>query len=452
MAQLLVRDGYQFVQDPARANVLIVNTCGFIGPAKKESLDVLRGLAQSKRGDQLLIAAGCLTQRYGAEVAEQVRGIDGILGTRRWMDIVQLVRDLRKTAHPEPLYHLPSDAVTVGADPVVEDGILPVLRASVAGASAYVKIADGCRRPCAFCAIPLIKGTAVSRPVASILDEARRLRDSGVRELILIAQDTTDYGHDLGIKDGLAVLLEQLTAAVPDIDWIRIMYAYPGYVTDHLVEVMATRKQILPYLDMPLQHAHPKTLYRMRRPSNIDWVHNTLRKMRSAMPDLAIRTTFIVGYPGETEQEFQALLDFVQETRFDRVGTFQFSFEPGTTSEPLGDPVPAEVKQERFERLMELQQSISLQINQSYVGRTLDVLTEGSDNGLTIGRSYRDAPEIDGLVLMEAKAKIGEIIPVKITGAMAYDLTGHPAQQKDVLGAAGTRSLAEVQRLPTLPR
>jgi ribosomal protein S12 methylthiotransferase len=452
MAQLLLRDGYRFVQDPAKANVLIVNTCGFIGPAKKESLDVLRELAHSKRAGQVLIAAGCLTQRYGQEVADQIPGIDGILGTRRWMDIVQVVRELRQTAHPKPLYHLPSNAVTVGADPAAGEGALPVLRASIAGASAYVKIADGCRRPCAFCAIPLIKGTAVSRPIASILDEARRLRDSGVRELILIAQDTTDYGHDLGLKDGLAVLLQQLTDEVPDIDWVRVMYAYPGYVTDRLIEVVATRKQILPYLDMPLQHAHPKTLYRMRRPSNIDWVHRTLAKMRAAIPELSIRTTFIVGYPGETEEEFQALLDFVQEIRFDRVGTFQFSFEPGTTSEPLGDPVPAEVKQERYERLMELQQGISLQINQSYVGKTLSILTEGSDNGITIGRSYRDAPEIDGLVLLEAKARIGQIIPVKITGAMAYDLTAVPANRKAADSTIDPARLSEVQRLPSLPR
>jgi ribosomal protein S12 methylthiotransferase len=267
-----------------------------------------------------------------------------------------------------------------------------------------------------------------------IVEEARRLRDAGVRELVLIAQDTTDYGHDLGIKDGLAVLLEQLTDSVPDMDWIRVMYAYPGYVTDRLIEVMATRKQVLPYLDMPLQHAHPKMLYRMRRPSNIDWVHRTLGKMRAAIPNpstgsgrrLAIRTTFIVGYPGETEEEYQALVDFVQEIRFDRVGTFQFSFEPGTTSEPLGDPIPAEVKQERFERLMELQQGISLQVNQSYVGKVLDVLVEGRDKGIAIGRSYRDAPEIDGMVFIEGEAKIGEIVPVKITGAMAYDLTGVP--------------------------
>jgi len=449
MAQLLLRDGYRAVNKPEQASVLIVNTCGFIGPAKQESINALRELAEAKRDGQLLIAAGCLTQRYGAEVAKQVHGIDGILGTRRWMDIVQVVRELRNGPHPETLYHLPTDAATVGTDPKRAQGVeAGVVRASIAGASAYLKIADGCRRPCAFCAIPLIKGTAVSRPVETILDEARHLRERGVRELILIAQDTTDYGHDLGMKDGLAILLERLCDEVVNshsarlhlppnsknlggekeggLDWLRVMYAYPGYVTDRLIEVMSTRKQVLPYLDMPLQHAHPKTLYRMKRPSNIEWVHKTLAKMRASIPDLAIRTTFIVGYPGETEEEFQALIDFVKEIRFDRVGTFQFSFELGTTSEPLGDPVPAEVKQERYERLMELQQSISLQINQSYVGKTLDVLIEGYDNGISIGRSYRDAPEIDGLVLVEAKAKIGEIVPVKISGAMAYDLTAVP--------------------------
>jgi ribosomal protein S12 methylthiotransferase len=343
--------------------------------------------------------------------------VDGILGTRRWMDIVEVVRELRKGPHPEPLYHLP-EAPTIGLD---EGG---ALRASVAGGSAYLKIADGCRRPCAFCAIPLIKGTMVSRPLETIVQEAGSLRELGVRELVLIAQDTTDYGHDAGMKDGLAVLLETVTERVPELDWIRIMYAFPGYVTDRLIEVMAQHPQVLPYLDMPLQHAHPDTLQRMRRPANVDWVHRTVAKMRTALPSLAIRTTFIVGYPGETETEFQALLDFVAEMRFDRVGTFQFSFEPGTSSESLGDPVPPEVKEERYQRLMELQQGISLQINQSYVGKTLDVLVEGFDKGLSIGRSYRDAPEIDGLVFAEGRAEIGSIVPVKITGAMAYDLTG----------------------------
>jgi ribosomal protein S12 methylthiotransferase len=433
MAQLLERDGYRSVEKPQQASVLIVNTCGFIGPAREESYSVLNSLAETKRPDQLLIAAGCLTQRYGVEVARQVPGLDGVLGTRRWMDILDLVRALRKDQQsstgaglrPQPLYHLP-EATTVGTDE------RQVLRASIAGASAYVKIADGCRRPCAFCAIPLIKGTAVSRPMQVLVDEARQLNQLGVRELVLIAQDTTDYGHDLGMKDGLAVLLEQITAAVPGLDWIRIMYAFPGYVTDRLVEVMANRPQVLPYLDIPLQHAHPDTLKRMRRPANVEWVHSTIAKMRQAMPKLAIRTTFIVGYPGETEAEFQALLDFVKEMRFDRVGAFQFSFEPGTASEPLGDPLPAEVKEERYQRLMTLQQAISLQINQSYVGQTLDVLVEGFNDGISIGRSYRDAPEIDGLVFIEgdesrqnARAvEIGSIVPVRITGAMAYDLTG----------------------------
>jgi ribosomal protein S12 methylthiotransferase len=268
------------------------------------------------------------------------------------------------------------------------------------------------------------------------LEETRALSDHGVREIILIAQDTTDYGHDLGMKNGLAELLEQMVTAVPDVDWLRVMYAYPGYVTDRLIEVMATHPQILPYLDMPLQHAHPKTLRRMQRPANVGWVYRTLEKMRSAMPDLALRTTFIVGYPGETEEEFQTLLDFIQDMRFDRVGAFQFSFEPGTTSEPLGDPIPPEIKQERWEQLMALQQGISLEKNQAFIGKQLDVLIEGqgtledednsSDekNTISLGRTYRDAPEIDGLVIVESEIPIGEVVPVHITGAMPYDLSG----------------------------
>jgi ribosomal protein S12 methylthiotransferase len=434
MMQLLQRDGYEAVDQADEAQVLIVNTCGFIGPAKQESIETLRALAEGKRAGQLLIAAGCLTQRYGAEVARQVPGVDGILGTRRWMDIVTLVRDLRDGVHPEARYQIPDGAQTVGTDEAA------TLRASVAGASAYLKIADGCRRPCAFCAIPLIKGTAVSRPMPRILEEARQLRAAGVRELVLIAQDTTDYGHDLGMKEGLATLLEQLVRSVPGIDWIRVLYAFPGYVTDRLIEVMAGHPQIVPYLDMPLQHAHPKTLRRMRRPSNMEWVHRTLEKMRAAMPDLAVRSTFIVGYPGETEEEFEALMQLITEARFDRVGAFPFSFEPGTASEGLGDPVPAEVKQMRFDRLMTAQQGISLQLNQRQVGRKLDVLIEGRDKGLAIGRTYRDAPEIDGLVFVEGEAEVGEMIPARITGAMPYDLTAVPlnAQPAGLQGLAVT--------------
>lgn len=417
MAQLLGGAGYQGVTDPAQAGVLIVNTCGFIGPAKAESVNALRELAEQKKPGQMLIAAGCLSQRYGAQLIDQVSGLDGLIGTRRWMDIVDLVQDVRERAYPEPIYHLP-EAPVVGSD---EKG---ASRTAVQGTSAYLKIADGCRRPCAFCAIPLIKGTAVSRSIESIVAEAVQLQERGIKELILIAQDTTDYGHDLGQREGLSSLLERLAEAAPGIPWIRIMYAFPGYVTDRQIETMARLPQVLPYLDMPLQHGHPKTLLRMKRPSNIDWVHKTVAKMRAAMPNLAIRSTFIVGYPGETEEEFQALLDFTAELQFDRVGAFKFSFEPGTTSEPLGDPVPAEVKEERLNRLMEQQQQISLKKNQALVGRTLDVLVEGQGDGLSLGRSYRDAPEIDGLVMVEGDLPIGEIVPVRITGAMAYDLMG----------------------------
>jgi ribosomal protein S12 methylthiotransferase len=426
MARILETNGLHPSWRAEDAEILIVNTCGFIGPAREESYRILAELAAGKRDGQLLIAAGCLTQRYGAEVVERVPGIDGVLGTRRWMDIMTLVSRLRQRPSPEPLYHLPESARTVGID---EAGIP---RVAVQGPSAYLKIADGCRRPCAFCAIPAIKGTAVSRPPESVLAEARWLADRGVREIILIAQDTTDYGHDLGQKNGLAKLLKELVRRVPEVDWLRILYAYPGYVTDELVETMAELPAVLPYLDMPLQHAHPDTLRRMRRPANVQWVHRTLEKMRAALPELALRTTFIVGYPGETEAEFARLVEFVEEMRFDRVGVFTFSFEPGTASEVLGDPVPAEVKDARRAALMAIQQRVSLEKNQAWVGRSLDVLiegqgeVEGSGEPIAIGRSFRDAPEIDGLVLVEGRPPVGEIVPVRINGAMTYDLTGIP--------------------------
>ncbi|MBZ0305434.1 MAG: MiaB/RimO family radical SAM methylthiotransferase, partial [Anaerolineae bacterium] len=336
---------------------------------------------------------------------------------------------LRKRKHPEPLYHLPTDAETVGSD---EKG---ARRVSVQGASAYLKISDGCRRPCAFCAIPKIKGTLVSRPMQAILDEARYLRDAGVQELILISQDSTDYGSDFGLKDGLAKLLQALVETVPDLPWIRLMYAYPGYVTDNLIDTIASYPQIVNYLDIPLQHGHRDTLLRMRRPANIDWVYRTLDKMRTKIPDLAIRTTFIVGYPGETEAEFQGLMKFVEDLQFDRVGAFTYSYEIGTPSATLEGQVEDAVKQARKDQLMEMQQRISLAKNQAQVGRVLDVLIEGYGDAedeqgrptgekISLGRSYRDAPEIDGYVLIEGQAPVGRIVPVRITGAMTYDLVG----------------------------
>ena len=417
MAQLLIKLGYIYVAKPSQAGVLIVNTCGFINIAKEESLKVLAELAAKKKSGQILIAAGCLTQRYGVDFSRDVPSIDCIIGTRRWMDIGKVVENLHKTEYTEPYCHLP-DAAEGGTD---EYG---VLRVAIQGASAYLKIADGCRRPCAFCAIPLIKGTTVSRPIESILAEARTLQEKGIHEIVLIAQDTTDYGYDLGLKNGLAHLLKKITAAVPQIDWIRIMYAYPGYVTDEFIEVMTTEKQVVHYFDIPLQHAHPSVLRLMHRPTNIDWVYKTVEKLRKAVPDLALRTTFIVGYPGETETQFQTLLDFVEEMRFDKVGAFQFSFERGTASEPFGDTIPDAIKEERFQRLMEKQQVISLECNKAFVGRKLNVLMEGLGQGVSIGRSYRDAPEIDGLVLVQGEIPAGQIIPVRIDEAMAYDLKG----------------------------
>lgn len=433
MAALLNASGYRGVESARQADVLIVNTCGFIGPAREESIRQLRELAQHKKRHQLLIAAGCLSQLWGPQLAQAVPGLDGVIGTRRWMDIVEFVERVRGRTRPEPMYHLPTDAVTVGDD---ERG---VMRVAAQGASAYLKIADGCRRPCAFCTIPTIKGTMKSRPPEVIVQEAKTLARRGVRELILIAQDLTDYGSDLGLRDGLANLITDITREATALDWVRLMYAYPGAVTDRLIEVIATNDKVVKYLDMPLQHAHPATLRRMRRPSNVDWVYRTLAKMRAAIPDLAVRTTFIIGFPGESDAEFETLKQFVAEMQFDRVGVFTYSFEPQTPSGRMPDHVPSEVAEARRDELMRLQQGISLAKNQRLVGRTLTTLIEGNDptalsgQGISVGRTYRDAPEVDGLVIIEGTVPPGEMAPVQITGAMEYDLTGIVPQQQPVI-------------------
>ena len=417
IATLLNQNGYQPVSKPSQASVLIVNTCGFIATARQESIDMLTELANKKKNGQLLVAAGCLTERSRQLMTETIPGIDGFIGTRRWMDILDLINQLKKDP-TTARYHLP-EATSIGTD---ERGIS---RTALQGGSAYLKIADGCRRPCAFCSIPLIKGTTVSRPAKLILQDAEWLQTANIQEIILIAQDTTDYGSDLGLKDGLATLLEDLIPHIPQVPWVRILYAYPGYVTDHLLEFMASNKQMVHYLDIPLQHASPEILRSMKRPSNMDMVRESLGKVRHTMSDVSLRTTFIVGYPGETEAQFQMLLNFMEEIKFDHVGAFTFSFEPGTASEPLGDPIPEEIKQERLARLMKLQEKISLEKNQHWIGRTLGVLIEGQGDGISVGRSFRDAPEIDGLVLIEEEAEPGTIVQVKITGAMTHDLTGY---------------------------
>ncbi len=416
MSTLLEQDGFQVLEKPGQAEVLIVNTCGFIQTAREESLAVLRELASKKQTGQILIAAGCLTERHRELISTSVAGIDGFIGTRRWMDILDYVRSLRERSNA-PAYYIP-ESTTVGKD---EKGIV---RASMQGASAYLKIADGCRRMCAFCSIPLIKGTTVSRPLEMILEDAEVLQQAGIKELVLIAQDTTDYGYDLGKKDGLVTLLEALLPRIPKIPWVRLLYSYPGYVSERLIDLMNSSSQMLHYLDIPLQHAHPDVLKRMQRPANVEWVRKTISTMRQKMPDLAIRTTFIVGYPGESEKEFNALLDFVREIEFDHLGVFPFSFEPGTASEALGDPISEAEKAARLNELMKVQEGISLARNQRWIGKTLDVLIEGQGDGISVGRSFRDAPEVDGLVIVEDEVESGSIVPVRINGAMTHDLTG----------------------------
>jgi ribosomal protein S12 methylthiotransferase len=422
ISELLQQAAYQTTTDPRRADILIVNTCGFLQVAKDESISALQELAAQKRKNQLLIAAGCMSQRFGRIITQQVKGLDGLIGTRAWADIVPFIQRLRAEKRPEPLYHLPETG-DIAPDTIT------LTRQAGQRASAYLKIGDGCSATCAFCTIPAIKGPQRSRPRAHIAAEAQRLAALGVQEIILIAQDTTAYGRDWNETDGLPLLLEELVQAAPEVKWLRLMYAYPGHASHRLIEVMARYPQILPYIDMPLQHGHPATLKRMRRPHQVDKLLRWIDVYRQALPLAALRTTFMVGYPGETEAEFQGLLDFMAAVQFDRVGAFIFSPEPGTPAFDLPGQVDADTKQSRWERLMAWQQPISLRRNQQFIGQKLEVLVDGVGEGLSLTRSFRDAPEIDGFVLVEKELPVGQMLPVLVTGALEYDLVAVPANE-----------------------
>lgn len=436
MTALLLDQGYRLVASPHQADVLIVNTCGFLAASQAESIEVLQELSQSKRRQQILVAAGCLAERNSQIIAAQVPGVDGLLGTRRWMEIVPLVERLRQGRRGRRFERMQ----LLGDPEQAPAPETPTPRARQQGASAYLKISDGCNAACTFCSIPSFKGKLRSHPFAALVAEAQALTAAGAKELIVVAQDTTDYGRDRGEANSLPRLLHAIAQRAQDLRWLRLMYAYPGHISPELIETMAAVPQILPYLDIPLQHGHRHTLRRMRRPSNLEMVYESIAGLRAAMPDIALRSTFIVGFPGETEAEFAGLLDFIAAIRFDKVGAFLFSPEPGTSAAALPDQVSEEIKRERWERLMALQQGISLASNQAQIGRTLAVLTEGYGDGITLARSYRDAPEIDGFVLIAGRQPVGELLEVRITGAMEYDLVGEPLAARPGAGAEITLS------------
>lgn len=419
MAQLMHQGGLLPKTSPDESEFLIVNTCGFLKTARQEAIEIITELANNKLPWQKLIVAGCMPELHRQEVIDAVPGIDGMLGTQHWMDILNVIQKMGRARLNKPHLHFP----TGNSISPIETNTRQV---TIQGGSAYLKIADGCRRKCSYCLIPMIKGPLQSRPMRRIINDAKYLQDMGIQEIILIAQDTTDYGHDFGMHDGLPQLLENLIKAVPAVPWIRIMYAFPGYISENLIELMRSEPQVLPYLDLPLQHIDPLILRSMKRPSNTENVLKLLLDMRTSIKDLALRTTLIVGYPGETEQSYQKLIGFIKSIKFDHLGAFTYSFEHGAPAEPLGDPIPNDVKEDRRKQVMQIQADISLKRNRHFIGKTLDVLIEGFDetNKISIGRSYRDAPEIDGLVFAEGVAPVGQLIRVKITDAITHDLIG----------------------------
>lgn len=434
---MLQRAGYAESPRPEDADVMIVNTCGFLQASRKESLDALRELGDQKRNGQLLIAAGCLISRYGETVQREVPSVDSVIDAGRWLAMPRLIENLAKR-DPSPSLRSGSgqalrkvdasdwlqDAYAgLPAEQISARSVVQVLPRTAQGPSAFLKIADGCDRPCTFCIIPAIKGAHHSKPPDAVIAEARDLIGLGVKEIVLVAQDTTAYGWDLGMRDALAPLIERLCTEVDGLQWLRLMYAYPGHVTPRLIETMAHHGQIVHYIDIPLQHAHPETLKRMKRP-NIVVTRQMLDSLRAAMPDLAIRTTFIVGFPGETQQEFQALEEFLREQQFDRVGIFEYSREEGTPAALMSDQVSDSTKKHRREQAMTLQQKISRTKNKSFIGKELDVLIEGAGDEVSIGRSYRDAPEVDGVVIVQGELPVGGFARVKINKAIEYDLMG----------------------------
>lgn len=424
MLGLLREAKFNITSNEAEADVLIVNTCGFIQSAKEESIRHIFELAQYKdRGRcQALVVTGCLAQRYHQELMEEIPEIDALVGPGHINDIVQIIKEIlankqRKSHICEPEY--------------IYDEYAPRLL-STPTYTAYIKIAEGCDNRCAYCAIPNIRGRFRSRPLESIVAEAKTLVANGTREIILIAQDTTRYGQDIYGQYSLDKLL-WLLQDIPDLKWIRILYCYPNRFTDGLIKAIAQLPKVCKYIDLPVQHANNEILRAMGRPGNQQQVRSLIDRLRREIPGLVLRTSFIVGFPGETEEQFQELLNFMQQVKFDRAGVFTYSQEEGTPAAELPNQIPEEIKQERYHRAMTLQREISLAQNQRRIGQVLEVLVEkvidGSKN-IYAGRSMGDAPEIDGTVEIVSTRPLisGEFVHVKITRALEYDLMGELAQ------------------------
>lgn len=416
MLGLLADAGFEPVTARSRADVLIVNTCGFLQAAREEGMEVVREAIRRRRGGQVgkLIVAGCLVQRYGEELAK-LDGIDALVGAGRAHDVAQIAQADRVVGSP---------MVRVEAQPkhVWQRGAFRMV--STPPWTAYLKIAEGCDHPCTFCTIPAIRGAYTSKPLEQCLAEARALVAAGVRELTLVAQDTTRYGSDLPGHPDLYELVARLHE-VEDLRWIRVFYAYPGRGLERLVAAMAEFPKLCRYLDVPLQHADSAVLRAMRRPGDGNRYVAMLDRMREIVPDLAIRTTLIVGFPGETPAAFENLVRFVESVRFDRLGVFEFSPEEGTPAAEMADQVPADERRRRRDAIMRMQQGISLERNREWVGRELEVLVEAVHARGSVGRSYRDGPEVDGSVfLRRSKALPGTFVRVRITRADIYDLEG----------------------------
>lgn len=409
---LLSQKGYDISLDDTNADIVIVNTCSFICDAERESVQTILELIESGKK---VIVAGCLAQKHADELKTAIPEISAVVGTSDFTEICEVIDNICtgttyvKKVNKNPDYIYPEN----------------IERAQITmGASSYLKIAEGCNYRCGYCIIPFLRGDFHSRPMENIIEEAKALANKGVSEIILIAQDTSYYGVDLYKKPMLASLLKELNN-IPNINWIRIMYTHPAMINDELLEAIASLDKVVKYIDIPLQHSHPDVLKRMNRP-NFDY-REMIAKMRKKIPNLAIRTSFVVGYPGETDEEFEHLYNFIKDVKFDRVGVFMYSREKGTSSYSLKPQVLAKTKKERHKKLMLLQQEISLKRNLSFVGKVVPCIIEGfSDNGEVVARTQYDAPEVDGVVSIKTDEPVvpGDIEMVKIIDADEYDLVG----------------------------